>query len=112
MKEGECQTENNGFQKRISVIKSTEKLEEPPGKNLEAMTDKREISNSITVLTHSSDQQNYKLLKNDTIKTKVCNTLFAFIFIKKVKLSNCMGISLTEKEIRYETSLKKDILKY
>lgn len=73
------------------------------------MTDKREISNLIL---HSSDQQNYKLLKNDTIKAKVCNTLFAFIFIEKVKLSNCLGISVTEKEIRYETSLKKDILKY
>lgn len=86
-----------------------EKLDDPPRKNLEAMTDKREISNLIL---HSSDQQNYKLLKNDTIKAKVRNTLFAFIFIKKVKLSNCLGISITEKEIRYETSLKKDILKY
>lgn len=86
-----------------------EKLDDPPRKNLEAMTDKREISNLIL---HSSDQQNYKLLKNDTIKAKVRNTLFAFIFIKKVKLSNCLGISVTEKEIRYETSLKKDILKY
>lgn len=77
--------ENDGFQKG-RFNEHGKMLDEPPGKNQEAMTDKRETSNSIIVLTHSSDQQNYKQLK---MVTKVCSTQFVFSFSKKVNLSNC-----------------------